>query len=117
MGIAHVSLVLAVVLVVAKLGGEAAVRLKQPSVLGELVAGMVLGNIPWAAARSLGTDPAVDILAQMGVLILMFEVGLESTVREVLGVGAAAARVAILGSAGAFAAGFAAACWLMPQAS
>ena len=47
--IAHVSLLLAIVLAAAKLGGEIAVRLKQPPVLGELLAGVLLGAMPWPA--------------------------------------------------------------------
>src|SRR5881394_2285364 len=95
--VAHVALLLALVVVMAKIGGEVATRLKQPPVLGELLAGMVLGNLPWAA-NALATDESIDILSRLGVLILLFEVGLESTVREVLAVGAAAARVAVLGT-------------------
>src|SRR4051794_39778810 len=43
--IARVALFLAVILLVAKLGGDLARRIKQPAVLGELVGGMVLGNL------------------------------------------------------------------------
>src|SRR5262249_41362957 len=107
--VAHVSLLLALVLVAAKLGGETATRLRQPPVLGELLAGVLLGNLPWSTLRNLGTDPTVDMLSQLGVLILLFDVGLESTVREVLSVGVTATRVAVLGTMGSFAAGFAAA--------
>jgi hypothetical protein len=46
--ITQVVLLLAVILVAAKLGGELAVRLGQPAVLGELVAGVVLGNLSLA---------------------------------------------------------------------
>ncbi len=47
--------------------------------------------------RELGTDPAVDLLAQLGVLILLFEVGLESTVGDMMKVGVAATLVTVLG--------------------
>lgn len=104
--IAHLALVLAVVLVVAKLAGEGAARLKQPPVLGELVAGMVLGSMPFALTRSLAADPLLDMLAQLGVLLLLFEVGLESTVRDLLEVGATAARVAVFGTVVTLAVGF-----------
>lgn len=112
--IAHVALRLALVLAAAKIGGEIAARVKQPPVLGELAAGILLGNLPWSIARSLGTDVSVDMLAQLGALILMFEVGLESTVRDVLGVGFAAARVAVLGTLGSLAAGLVAARVALP---
>ncbi len=110
---AHLGLLLAVILVAAKVGSELATRLKQPAVLGELVVGMVLGSLPWL--RDFGSDPAVDVLARLGVLLLLFEVGLESTVRDVLEVGTAAARVAVLGTVATLALGWAVAAWLMPS--
>ncbi len=111
---AHVALLLAVILLAAKLGGELATRLKQPPVLGELLAGILLGNLPFVGLRSLGADPSVDLFARIGVLILMFEVGLESTVRDVLSVGATGARVAILGTVASFAAGWVAGTLVVP---
>lgn len=114
--IAHVALLLAVVLVAAKLGGEAATRLKQPPVLGELLAGIVLGNLPLPGTHGLGTDPAVDVLSQLAVLLLLFEVGLQSTVREVLSVGGAAIRVALLGTVGSLVAGVGVAWIVLPNA-
>jgi Kef-type K+ transport system membrane component KefB len=104
--IAHIALVLSIVLVAAKIAGEGASRLKQPPVLGELIGGMVLGSLPWAVSRTLATDPSLDMLAQLGVLLLLFEVGLESTVRDLLVVGATAARVATLGTVMTFGIGF-----------
>ena len=103
--IAHVALLIAVILVAAKVGGELATRLKQPPVVGELLMGLFLGSLPFRFAAELGSDAAVDVLSQLGVLILLFEVGLESTVRDVLAVGASATRVAILGTIGSFCAG------------
>ena len=100
--IAHVALVVAIILVVAKAAGELALRVKQPPVLGELVAGIVLGAIPSQFSRDVAGDASVDLLAQIGVLLLLFEVGLESTVHDLLAVGAAAARVAVFGTIGSF---------------
>jgi Kef-type K+ transport system membrane component KefB len=57
---ARLSLAIALVLVAAKLAGEVAARLKQPPVLGELFAGILLGNLPWAFGRALGTDASLD---------------------------------------------------------
>ncbi|HEY1958304.1 MAG TPA: cation:proton antiporter [Polyangiaceae bacterium] len=114
--IAHVALVLAVVLVAAKLAGEGASRLKQPPVLGELLAGIALGNLPWTLGRALGTDASLDLLAQLGVLLLLFQVGIESTVRDLLEVGADAARAAVLGTVGSFAVGFVCARLALPGA-
>src|SRR4029077_11999854 len=69
----------ALFLVVAKLGGNLAERLGQPSVLGELLGGVVLGNLSLVGISSLEgfkTNPSLDLLAQLGVIILLFEVGL-----------------------------------------
>jgi Kef-type K+ transport system membrane component KefB len=115
--IAHVALLLAIAIVAAKAGGELATRAKQPPVLGELLAGIVLGNIPLHTLAALGTDPAIDVLAQIGALLLLFEVGLESTVNEVLEVGGAATRVAVLGTLGSFAVGFLVAGLVLPSAT
>lgn len=114
--IAHVALVVAIILVVAKLAGEVALRVKQPPVLGELLAGIVLGAIPSQFSRDVAADGSIDLLAQLGVLLLLFEVGLESTVRDLLAVGGAAARVAIFGTIGSFAFGFACAHLVMASA-
>jgi Kef-type K+ transport system membrane component KefB len=90
-------LALAVILVAAKVGGHLAEGMKQPAVLGELLAGVLLGNcgVPWL--HGLGGDPAVDLFAQVGVVLLLFEVGLESKVVDVLSVGGRALVVAVLG--------------------
>jgi Kef-type K+ transport system membrane component KefB len=115
--IAHLGLLVALVLIAAQAGGELATRLKQPSVLGELLAGIALGNLPWRPLGSLASDPEVAMLSQFGVLILLFEVGLEATVRDLLAVGVAAARVAILGTLGSLVAGFGLAALLLPHSS
>jgi len=119
-GIAPVILALALILTGAKLGGDLAARVGQPAVLGELVAGVVLGNlqlvgIPWF--RDLASNPSVDVLAQLGVLILLFEVGLESTVRDMLKVGLPSLLVAVLGVVTPFALGWGVGAWLLPEHS
>jgi Kef-type K+ transport system membrane component KefB len=86
-------------------------------VLGELLAGIAVGSVPWAFTRSFASDPSVDLLAQLGVLVLLFEVGLHSTVRDLLEVGAAAARVALLGTVASFAFGFGCALLALPDAT
>jgi len=110
---------LAVILVAAKLGGEVAARLGQPAVLGELVSGVVLGNLSLAgthAFEGLAKDPAVDTLAGLGVLILLFEVGLESTVRDMIRVGPSSLLVATLGVLAPFGLGWLVGAWLLPDA-
>jgi Kef-type K+ transport system membrane component KefB len=111
---------LALILVVAKLGGHLAVRLRQPSVLGELLAGVVLGNLAlqWPGALSaigqLKADPTLPMLAQVGILLLLFEVGLESTVGQMLRVGLPSLLVATLGVLAPFGLGYLAARALLP---
>jgi Na+:H+ antiporter len=98
--VASVVLALAVILAGAKLGGALADRIGQPAVLGELLVGIVLGNldligVPWL--RGVAANPAIDVLARLGVVLLLFEVGLESTVADMLKVGGRALLVAVLG--------------------
>lgn len=80
-------LALAVILTAAKFGGHLAVRIGQPAVLGELVAGVALGSLDLAGIswfHGIEADATVEILARLGVVILLFEVGLESTVSDML---------------------------------
>lgn len=102
---APVVLALALMLAGGKLVADIAVRLKQPAVLGELLFGVLLGNLPIAAIEAIKHDPFVDMLARIGVLILLFEVGLESTVAQMLKVGWSSFAVAVLGVIGPFALG------------
>ncbi len=118
--VARVVLALAVILAGAKLGGDLAERIGQPAVLGELVAGVLLGNLDLFGVtwfRSLTADASINVLAQIGVLILLFEVGLESTVRDMLKVGAVATAVAALGVATPFALGWGVGALLLPAHS
>jgi Kef-type K+ transport system membrane component KefB len=119
-GVAAVVLSLALILVAAKVGGELAIRVGQPSVLGELLVGVVLGNlgvVGYHGLDALATDPALDLLAKIGVLLLLFEVGLESTVGQMRTVGLSAVLVAVIGVIVPFALGWGAGAWLLPQAS
>jgi Kef-type K+ transport system membrane component KefB len=113
-------LALAIILAAAKLAGHLAASLGQPAVLGELVAGVALGSfdlvgIGWFQA--IEADPTVDILARLGVVILLFEVGLESTVRDMLKVGLPSVLVAVLGVAAPFALGWGVGALLLPDRS
>lgn len=110
--IAHLLLWLALVVAVAKLGSELAVRARQPAVLGELLAGIVLGNLPLAGVDALATlprDPGLDLLARLGLIVLLFQVGLASTIRDMLHVGATSLAVAVVGVTGSTLFGFGAA--------
>jgi Kef-type K+ transport system membrane component KefB len=113
-------LALAVVLAVAKVGGDLAVRVRQPAVLGELLAGVLLGNLSLVGltwAEPLKTNTTLDLLAQLGVIILLFEVGLESTVRDMLKVGVTSLLVAVLGVVTPFALGWGVGALLLPTHS
>lgn len=115
--VARLGLSIAIILTVAKLGGDLATRARQPAVLGELLGGVLLGSIPLPLFAQLRTDPDVDLLARLGVLVLLFQVGLEATVRDVMRVGASAAAVAVLGTVGTLAAGWGATTLVDPHGS
>lgn len=115
--VAPLVLALAVILVTAKIGGEVAIRLGQPAVLGELAVGVVIGNlvlVGYAGLDYLKTDQVIDLLARLGVIVLLFEIGLESTVREMLRVGLSAFLVACVGVVAPFALGWGVGAWLLP---
>src|SRR3989440_4888328 len=98
--VAPVLLALAAILAGAKLGGDLAERIGQPAVLGELVVGILLGNLDLVGVawfRGVAADHTIDVLAGLGVVLLLFEVGLESTVRDMLKVGGRSLLVAVVG--------------------
>ena len=118
--VAPLVLALAVILIAAKLGGELATRLGQPAVLGELAGGVLLGNLHLVgvgALDGLKTDPMVDMIARLGVIVLLFAVGLESTVAQMMAVGLSSLLVATIGVAVPFALGWGVGAWLLPDAS
>lgn len=118
--IALVVLHVAMIIVAAKLGGDLAVRVGQPAVLGELIVGVVMGNLTllgFTGLEPIKTDATVDMLARLGVLILLFEVGLESTVKQMLSVGKTALAVAVLGVVAPFGLGWLVGVWLLPNHS
>jgi Kef-type K+ transport system membrane component KefB len=108
----------AVMLVIAKLGGELFERLGQPSVLGELVAGVLLGNLVilgFTGAEGLKTNETIAALAELGVIILLFEVGLESDLRQMVEVGWSSLLVAVLGVVAPFLLGWGVSAYLIPE--
>lgn len=98
------------ILVSAKLLGELAEKVGQPAVLGELLAGVLLGG------SVLGIlDPNVEIihlLAEIGVILLLFQIGLETSLPRLLKVGPAAGAVAVTGVVVPFVLGFYVSRWL-----
>jgi Kef-type K+ transport system membrane component KefB len=101
-------LVLAAMLVAAKLLGELAERFGQPAVLGELIAGVLLGGSVLGIVPVEGTGAEIiHLLAELGVVLLLFEIGLETDLKEMFRVGTASLSVAAVGVALPFAFGFA----------
>lgn len=112
---------LAVLVIAAKVGGLAVERLGQPAVLGELLVGIGLGNVLLPVlghtvqlARS---DPTLMFLGQVGVLILLFDVGLEADLRAFARVGVSSLLVALIGIAVPMGLGWALAAWWLPESS
>ncbi len=101
--------VFAVILLAAKFAGEAFERLRQPAVMGELLAGILLGA-GFLKVIPIGTDdpltPVFRLLAQVGVVVLLFEIGLETDLKAMMRVGTAATAVAVVGVAVPFVLGF-----------
>lgn len=95
---------LAVMLIAAKLLGAASQWIGQPAVLGELVAGVVLGTSVLGLIDR--THDVFHVLAELGVVILLFEIGLETDLRKLLQVGGVSTVVAIVGVALPFALGY-----------
>ncbi|MGB8332201.1 MAG: cation:proton antiporter [Polyangiales bacterium] len=112
-------LILAAMLLAAKLGGEIAVRLNQPAVLGELCVGIVLGNL-YLVGFHLFDGAAelvpIEFLAELGVVLLLFEVGLESTLTEMRAVAPTSGLVAIIGVVAPMLMGYGVSLWLLPDA-
>jgi Kef-type K+ transport system membrane component KefB len=107
----------AIMLVLAKVGGEIFERAGQSAVLGELCAGIVLGNLVifgfnWA--EPLKTNETIAALAELGVIILLFEVGLESDLKEMVEVGWSSLLVAVLGVIAPFFLGWAVSAYFIP---
>ncbi len=68
----------------AKIMGELFERLKQPALIGEILAGVILGPyvLGWIPASEI-----YEVLAEIGVIILLFYVGLETKVEDIMRVG------------------------------
>ena len=84
-----------VIIVLAKIGGWLCHKFGQSAVLGELIVGVILGP----SLVSLIHPETADIfmfLAEFGVIILLFEIGLESNIYKLLKVGLASTLVAIV---------------------
>lgn len=115
---------LVVILIGAKLGGELFERLGQPSVLGELIVGVLIGNFDYLFGIGIfeplraGTPhDLLRIFAGLGVLFLLFETGLESSLQEMVKVGPTALAVAVVGVIAPWALGYGVGVLLLPGES
>jgi Kef-type K+ transport system membrane component KefB len=110
----------AVMLFAGKLGGELFERIKQPAVLGELLSGIVIGNLVlfgFTAAEPLKSNEVIAAIAEVGVIILLFQVGLESDLKKMLEVGWSSLLVAMLGVVVPFLLGWAVSAYFLPDKS
>jgi Na+:H+ antiporter len=109
---------IAMMLIVAKIAGEIFERIGQPAVLGELMAGIILGNLVilgFSSVEPLKTNETIAALAELGVIILLFEVGLESDLKEMIEVGWSSLLVAVLGVIAPFFLGWAVSAYFIPD--
>ena len=123
-GITGILVDLFILFAAAKVAGELFTRLRQPPIVGEVLAGVLIGphalgliGLPDSALIELfgGDEKAaeealtvvLDVIAELGVIILLFFVGLETRLSELLEVGGRATMVAVLGIIFPFILGFA----------
>ncbi|MGN1340195.1 MAG: cation:proton antiporter [Oscillospiraceae bacterium] len=85
---------LAIILISAKLFGLAAKKLKAPQVVGQILAGLVIGQamLGWVEA-----DSFIKTMAEIGVVLLMFSAGLETNLKDLLKTGPVAFCLALAG--------------------
>jgi Kef-type K+ transport system membrane component KefB len=102
--------VLVALLVSTKLLGVIAQRIGQPAVVGELIAGVLLGGSVLGILDP--ADPVIVSMAELGVLILLFEIGLHTDLKSLVKVGNEALTVALVGVALPFVFGYLAATML-----
>ncbi len=102
-GVADILVALFVVLLAAKLGDELFKRIGQPALVGEILAGVIIGPSVLALVEP---DETLEVFAELGVVFLLFWVGLETRLSDMRDVGPAAVRVGGLGVVVPFAAGY-----------
>ena len=95
-------LALGVILLASRVGGAIARRLNQPRVLGQLVVGVILGPtvldmLHWGILQGVDLQHTIKEFAELGVLLLMFNIGLEVHLSELVKVGKVAVFAGALG--------------------
>jgi Kef-type K+ transport system membrane component KefB len=108
--IPRIFLMLVTMVSAAYLGGRIFRRIGQPAVLGELLLGILVG--PSVLALVTPTDPIVHVIAEFGIVILLFQIGLHTNLRALLSVGPAAVSVGLVGVVLPFFSGYLASRWL-----
>src|SRR5690606_8332513 len=81
-----------VVLLAAKVAAELAERARVPAVVGEILAGIVIGP---SVLGLVGHDITLEVLAELGVILLLLEVGLELSIGDLRSVGRSSLAVAM----------------------
>lgn len=88
-----------IIFIAAQIGAEIAQRLKLPGVVGEIAAGCVVGPslLGWLTPEQILPGTPLDVLAEIGVVLLLFSVGLETRLDDLKKVGKSAFMVGVLG--------------------
>ncbi len=102
-------LYLLIILLAARVFAELAVRLKSPSVIGELFAGIVIGPSLFGWIEPV---EALKLMAEIGIILLLFEVGLGTDIRRLIRSGTKSTVVAIMGFIAPLVFGFSIGYWL-----
>lgn len=102
-------LFLAIILISARLLSEAVARFGVPSVIGELLAGLLIGPslLGWVSP-----DTTMKLLAEIGIILLLFEVGMDTDLSRLARSGSKPVVVALAGFSLPFALGYGASAWL-----
>jgi len=93
---------LAIILMSARLFAPLTARIGIPAVLGELLLGVLLGNL-WLLGfnyfEHITKDPIILFIAELGVIVLLLQIGLETRLKDLVAVGPTAASVGVIGIA------------------
>ncbi|CAA6823040.1 MAG: GerN [uncultured Sulfurovum sp.] len=88
-------LILFLILITARILGEIFARMQMPSVLGELSAGILLGV---SGLGLIEVNDVLKVLAEIGILLLLFEIGLDTDIKRLKDAGSKSVIVAIVGA-------------------
>ena len=94
LNIGRILLDLTIILIVAKVAAEVSDRIHVPAVIGEIIAGILIGP---SVLGLVNTGDMLSFLAELGVIMLLIQVGLETDIVELKSVGRASILVAIIG--------------------